>query len=251
MRNSSVLAISLMALPATACVESTVFTVFNAAHHGSRVEGMLPDLGDPEKPRIFVNDLGWTITLSEGFVVTTAAQLESCEGETVEIETPFGPYPEYWSEQDKNVTDFGTAEVPEDKYCTLILEYGRYRSDVALMAEDTPFSIKNLDQVEGRTIYLAGYAERPDGMGGAIVHNFGLETDMTVQVRLDLAKIKDGLPFEITGGENATPNLTVLKAYDALFKGVDFDKLDVAAFNQSIPQRLADNTTVILGTSVY
>lgn len=252
MHLSNVFWVLLAASSTLGCEEATVLTVLNAAHHGTRVDGKLPNLGDPEKARVFVNDKGWTITLSAGFVVTATAQLEDCDGATVDIGTPFGPFPEYWTEQDKNVTDFGYVDLPEGTYCKLTLEYGRYQTAVANTAEDTPFPIKDPAEVEGRTIYLAGYAEKPDGMGGSITQNFGLESDQTIRVPLDLSTLSaSGGAFTITGKENATPNLTVLKAYDALFQGVEFDKLDVAAFNASLPERLTANTTIISGTAIY
>lgn len=253
MRQSGVFRVLLLtSLLAGGCDEKVVLTVLNAAHHGARVDGKLPDLGAPEKPRVFTNDLGWTITLSKGFAVTTSAALEDCDGVTHVVSTPFGPLPEYWTEQDKNVVDFGYADLPEGTYCKLTLEYGRYQAAVAGASEDEPFPIKGLEEVEGRTVYLAGFAERPDGMGGSVVHNFGFETDQTVKVELDLSAAGfNGGPFKITGDENTTPNLTVTKAYDVFLQGVDFDALDVAATNAAIPQRLADNTAVVYGTSIY
>lgn len=248
----SVFWILLGASLSTACDGKSILTVINAAHHGTRVDGKLPDLGDTDKARVFVNDQGWTVTLSAGFVVTAFAQLETCDGETIEVGTPFGPYPEYWSEQDKNVTDFGFADLPEATYCKLILEYGRYQSSVAGMAEDTPFPVKDVTEVEGRTVLLAGYAEKDDGMGGSITHNFVLESDQTIRVPLDLSKISpSGGAFTITGDENATPNLTILKTYDALFQGVDFASLDTDAFNKALPERLIANTSIISGTAIY
>lgn len=252
MRHSGVFTALLMALPTIACDAGSVETILNAAHHGARVDGQLPDYGEPEQSRVFTNDMGWTITLSEGFVVTAAAQLEACDGEPVAVEMPFGPFPEYWVAQDKNVTDFGIAELPQGKYCKLILDYGRYRGDVAAAATDVPFPVKRPEIVEGRTLYLLGYASKPDGAGGEISQNFIFESAETIRVDLDLSKLSlSGGPFSIAGDEVAPPNLTVLKAYDALFQGVDFANLDVAAYNASLPDRLIANTSIVLGTSVY
>ncbi|MBL9103106.1 MAG: hypothetical protein JNL82_19325 [Myxococcales bacterium] len=227
-------------------------TVVNAAHHATRVDGSIPDLGDPDKSRVFTNDKGWTISLSDGFVVTAAARLETCDGDQVEVELPFGPFPEYWTAQDKNSVNFGSVDLPEGTYCKLIVEYGRYQKSVADEAFDTPFPVKNLERVEGRTIYLAGYADRPDGMGGYVTKNFGFYSDQTVQVALDISKINlVGGPFQITGDEVATPNITVLKAYDAFFQGIDFDALDEAAVNERLPAILTASTGIVQGTAVH
>jgi hypothetical protein len=230
-----------------------VHTIINAAHHGMRgPDGKLPSYGEEEKARVFVNDLGWTITLSDGFVVTTAARLETCEGEQVDVTLPFGPFPEYWLAQDKNVEDFAQIELAEGEYCRLIVEYGRYRSDVASMAEDEPFPVRDLQKLADTTLYLGGYADRPDGNGGTITHSFSFRTDQTVRVELDLSTLgKDGTPWRVSGDELSSLNLTVLKTYDVFFQGVDFDALDVPAIEAKLPQMLADNTTIISGTSVY
>lgn len=237
---------------ATGCDEPSVLTVINGAHHGERVDGVLPNYGDPDKARVFTNDKGWTITLSEGVVVTTAAALETCTGERIEVGTPFGPYPESFSEMDQNATDFGHVDLAADTYCQLSLTYGAYSASAAGMAEDTPFPVGNAANLEGRTLLLVGYAEKTDGAGVSVLQNFLFETSETVQVDLDLGKLaSNGGPFKVTGDENATPNLTVLKTYDALFKGIDFADFDPVEINRSLGARLSDNTRVIAGNSIY
>ncbi len=229
-----------------------VHTVINAAHHAARGEdGKLPNYGNPGEERIFTNDLGWVITLSDGFVVTTAAKIEPCEGEGVATNLPFGPLPEYWLDQDVNVVDFADVDLAADKYCNLIIEYGRYQSDLAKMAMDKPFAVRDPARVEGTTLYLAGYADKPDGKGGMITKNFGFRSDQTVIVNLDMRTLDDGEEWRITGDEPNMRNLTVIKTYDEFFKGVDFETLDQAAFEAELPARLAAQTRVITGTSVF
>ncbi len=227
-------------------------TVINAAHHAARGEdGKLPNYGDPDRPRVFTNDLGWIITLSEGFVVTTAAKIEPCSGDGVPLDLPFGPYPEYWLDQDVNVIDFATTDLAAAKYCNLIIEYGRYQRSVATMADDKPFPVKDLGRAEGTTLYLAGYADKPDGKGGMITKNFGFRSDQTIIVNLSLEELDDGEAWRIVGDEPGMRNLTVIKTYDEFFDGIDFDALDVAAVEAELPARLARQTRVISGTSVY
>ena len=229
-----------------------VHTVINAAHHATRGEdGKLPNYGGPSEERIFTNDLGWVITLSDGFVVTTAAKIEPCDGAGVPMSLPFGPLPEYWLDQDVNVVDFAGVDLEADKYCNLIIEYGRYQGELAAMAADTPFAVRDLSRVEGTTLYLAGYADKPDGKGGMITKNFGFRSDQTIIVNLDMRTLDDGAEWRITGDEPNIRNLTVIKTYDDFFKGVDFETLDQAAFEAELPARLAAQTRVITGTSVY
>ncbi|MBA3547078.1 MAG: hypothetical protein H0T76_11390 [Nannocystis sp.] len=228
-------------------------TAINGAHHAGRNEaGVLPNYGEPDQARVFINDLGWTITLSDGFVVTTAVRIETCDGESSELGMPFGPFPEYWLDRDKNVTDFARGPLDKGEYCTLHVEYGRYLADTATAADDAPFAVKNAERVEGTTLSLIGYAERDDGMGGLITHPFALRSAETFTVALSLDEVgSKGGPFKISGEELNQLNLTVGKTYDQFFAGVDFDAFDPAALEAELPELLTQQTGVILGTSLY
>ena len=229
-----------------------VRAVIHGAHHAVRdMDGKLPNYGEPGMVRIFTNDLGWTITLSEGFVVTTAAKIEPCEGEGLPMGLPFGPFPEYFLDRDVNVVDFANIDLDADKYCSLIIEFGRYQGALAAMAEDQPFAVQDLSRLEGTSIYLAGYADKPDGKGGLITRNFGFRSAQTVIKTLDLSMLDDGKPWEIKGDEPGGRNLTVIKTYDDFFTGVDFENVDQAAFEAELPARLAAQTRVISGIQVY
>jgi hypothetical protein len=231
---------------------ASVHTIINGAHHAVRGEDVkLPNYGEPDRPRIFTNDLGWTITLTDGFVVATAAKIEPCDGEGVSTDLPFGPFPEYWLDQDVNVIDFAGVDLGAAEYCDLIVEYGRYQRDVAVMAEDQPFPVQDAARLEGTTLWLAGYADKPDGKGGMVTKNFSFRSDQTVIVTLDLRTLDDGERWTITGDEPGGRNLTVLKTYDDFFVGVDFETVDQAKFEAELPARLARQTRVISGTSVY
>jgi len=228
-------------------------TAINGAHHAARnEEGVLPNYGDPEETRVFTNDLGWTINLNDGFVVTTAVRIETCDGEGVELEMPFGPFPEYWLERDRDVTDFARGPLREGKYCSLIVEYGRYLAEAAATAADAPFPVRSAERIEGVTLSLVGYAERDDGMGGVVSRPFAFSTAETiiVTVPIDELSMKGG-PFTISGEELNHQNLTVSKTYDQFFAGIDFDALDEAAVEAELPRLLAEQTGVILGTSLY
>lgn len=230
----------------------TVATI-NAAHHAGRDEaGVLPNYGDHEQSRIFTNDLGWTITLSDGFVVTRAVAIETCDGERIALETPFGPFPEYWVDRDRNVTDVARGPLPAGKYCKLLVEYGPYRGAEAVEASDQPFPIRSAKQLEGATLLLSGYAERDDGMGGLLTRAFALRSDASVSVTLPLDTIgAKGGPWRVTGDEPNGLNLTVSKTYDRFFAGVDFEALDVAALEAELPRVLREQTGVIPGTSLH
>lgn len=228
-------------------------TAINAAHHAARNEaGVLPNYGEPDETRIFTNDLGWTVYLSDGFVVTTSVIIEPCEGEGVGLEMPFGPFPEYWRDQDKNVTDFARGPLAEGAYCNLIVEYGPYFAATAAMAADAPFPVEDAARIEGATLTLTGYAEHDDGMGGVISKSFALRTSETVTVTLPLDELgPNGGQWKISGDEANRVNLTVGKSYDQFFAGVDFATFDPAALEAELPRLLREQTSVVAGTSLY
>src|SRR5262245_15570532 len=152
------------------------------SHHGTRLEsGMLPDYGQPDAARVFSNDMGWEVTMSEAVIVTTSVQIESCDGATIEFSTPYGPLPEYQLDLDKDIVEFASATLPEGSYCTLRLEYGRYQASAAAAAADTPFALQGHADVEGLTVYLAGTAEDVAGSSGKVV-NWGFKTANTAIV---------------------------------------------------------------------
>lgn len=228
-------------------------TAINGAHHAGRNDaGVLPDYGGDGESRVFTNDLGWTITLTDGFVVTTAVRIETCDGEGVDLEMPFGPFPEYWLDLDKNVNDFARGPLKSGEYCKLIVEYGRYLADTAAMASDAPFPVNSLERIEGTTLSLVGYAERDDGMGGVESKSFALRSAETVNVALSLETVSPkGGRFRIAGDEANRVNLTVAKTYDEFFAGVDFATFDPAALEAELPRLLGEQTSVVLGTSLF
>lgn len=228
-------------------------TAINGAHHAARNDaGVLPDYGGDGESRVFTNDLGWTITLTDGFVVTTAVRIERCDGESIDVEMPFGPFPEYWADLDRKVSDFARGPLKSGEYCKLVVEYGPYLSETAAMAADVPFPVESRDRIEGATLALIGYAERDDGMGGVVAKSFALRSAEKVSVSLSLEKVSpSGGRFRISGDEVNGLNLTVAKTYDEFFAGVDFATYDPAALEAELPALLGEQTSVILGTSLY
>lgn len=254
MRSARRVLLAILATTSLASCESllhpTTKVSLAISHHGTRdANGVLPDFGEPDAARVFVNDKGWEITLAEAIVVMTAAQIESCAGESFDFELPYGPFPEYQLAQDQDVVDFALVDLPEGTYCKLRVEYGRYQSALAEQAFDTPYSLKGHAPVEGLTVYLAGYAE--DLVNGNEVANFGFETNQTAIVELDLSKAEDGRPLAITGKEPGGKALTVAKTYDKFFDGVDFVGYDKAAIEARLLEVLKAETYVVVGPQVF
>ncbi|WAS97847.1 hypothetical protein [Nannocystis punicea] len=220
------------------------------SHHGTRDgNGVLPNYGEADAARVFVNDKGWEINLAEGVIVMTAAQVESCAGESFDFELPYGPFPEYQLAQDQDLVDFAAVELPEGTYCKLRVEYGRYQSSLAEQAFDTPFQVHGHASVEGLTVYLAGTAADPTGAKEGA--NWKFQTSQTSIVELDLSKADDGRPFRITGKEPGGRALTVAKTYDAFFRGVDFSDFDAEAISGRLLEVLKAETYVIVGAQVF
>lgn len=218
------------------------------SHHGSRdQDGRLPNYGEDGGARVFTNDLGWEITLSEAVIVMTAAQIESCSGESFDFELPYGPLPEYQLAQDQDRVDFAMIDLPEGTYCKLRVEYGRYQSALAEQAFDVPYRVEGNASVEGLTIYLAGQAKSPEGEK---VH-FGFKTANTEIVELDLSKSEDGRPYTVTGKEPNGKAMTVGKTYDAFFRGLDFAAYDAAAVETSLLKVLSEETYVLAGSQLF
>jgi hypothetical protein len=218
------------------------------SHHGSRGEdGVLPNCGGDGAARIVTTDLGWEIILSEAVIVMTAAQIESCTGETFNFDLPYGPLPESQLDRDLDRIDFAMTELPEGSYCKLRVEYGRYQSALAEQAFDEPYPIQTSAPIEGLTIYLAGQAKSPTGEK---VH-FGFQTANTELVELDLSASENGRPFTITTKEPGGKTLTVAKTYDAFFRGLDFSDFDEAELEASLLKVLNGETYVIAGSQLY
>lgn len=219
------------------------------SHHGTRLmDGKLPDYGEPDAARIFVNDKGWEVSLAEAVIVNTKAQIESCDGQVHDFVLPYGPLPEYQLDQDKDLIDFATVALPEGSYCVLRVEYGRYLAAEVAKAADTPYVLQGHADMEGLTVYLAGTAEE---LASGTVVNWGMKTANTAIVELDLSTIEDGRPFTITGDEPGGKALTVAKTYDAFFRGVDFAAFDQAAGEAALLEVLRAETYVRAGVSVY
>lgn len=251
-RRHVLVAVAMLGLASCEALLNPTTTVSLAiSHHGTRDEnGVLPNFGEADKARVFVNDMGWEISLSEAVIVMTAAQIESCTGESFDFVLPYGPFPEYQLSLDQDVVDFATLDLPEGTYCKLRVEYGRYQAALAQQAFDTPYAVEGNAPVEGRTIYLAGTAA--DVAGDGTVVNWGLETANTEIVELDLSKSQDGeRPFTVTGKEPGGKALTVAKTYDAFFQGIDFAAWDEAAVEARLLSVLSAETYVVVGPQVF
>ncbi len=212
------------------------------------MDGVLPTYGFNNSPRTWVNDMGWEINVTEGYIVITGASIISCAGDSYELDLPFGPVPEYITSTDLDVIVVGSAEIPEGDYCEIEVEYGPYRAEAAAMAAEGAHPIPSGRDLEGQTILIAGRASKDD-----VVVDFALmsgeSSTMTLKIREG-----DGTPttYDAVAGVGAQ-KATVGKTYDRFFDGIDFStyEAEAEAINAGLMQILIDETRAYRGTTIY
>ena len=191
---------------------------FFATHAGTPDEnGVYPDYGDNETTRVFMNDTGWQISLSEVFVTTAEIRLVECAGPATPIEMFWGPCPEaFISEDDLDSVTLGAVTVPDGDYCGVDVIYAPYKPPPEGDDHIAPGNDKILDH----TILVVGVARR--GMGPDLEEvPFEILSKKTATARLDVSALEFGGPIHLED-ENFPRDLTVIKTYDTFFDGVDF-----------------------------
>lgn len=219
-------------LAASACglgEESTILYLF-ATHHATPEDGSIPDRGADDQPRVFVNDAGWTITLVEGYIVTTQAAVIDCDDSTHALEMFWGPYAEDIRTEDLATYSVAGRELDAGTFCVLRIGYGPYRHAQAVGRGGAGDAPEDIDAVEGLTVRLRGEARRGDER---VVFDHGSADEIVVD--LDLSE-QPGLaaPLVIGESEPFPKELTVAKTYDQIFSGVDFASYDPEAFDAEL-----------------
>src|SRR5690606_34430366 len=106
---------------------ATVF-VFTT-HHATRDEnGLIPQRGDQEMPRVFDTDEGWTVTLLEGYVTISEVTLVACSGSEHELNMFWGPCPEDLKDKDLDTLTVAGNRVGDGDYCGLRVTYAAYET---------------------------------------------------------------------------------------------------------------------------
>lgn len=216
---------------------STQVDVF-VGHTATAIDGVYPDLGEEDEFRTFPNDLGWMITLVDGFVVTREATIESCDGARRSVDFWRGPVVESLLGSDSDLLTAGNAELEPGEYCKLHVVYGPYEVE-----QDADRRTIDVD-IEGRTLMMASEAALGDDM---IPVDFELRE--RVEVTLDLSSIDDGQPLTIRGDEHFPLEVSLWKTYDRFFDGIDFGRSDSPgdAVSRGAAATLQGETRVNLG----
>ncbi|RMG95722.1 MAG: hypothetical protein D6705_12935 [Deltaproteobacteria bacterium] len=203
-----------------------------SAHHGTPVDGAFPELGIEDGPRIFENDLGWTVNLTAGYAVVTHVAVTSCKGVDTDLDAIWGHFAEDFTDLDLDTTVVASKRVAAGLYCELRMTYGPYDPDV-VGASGSAHTPPDDPEVVGASVYLKGFANKGDQQV-----SFELRSTGTAVAAIDISTLEDGEPVRVVK-ENFSEQITISKAYDRIFDGVDFATFDPAALEAEMPDRVA------------
>ncbi|MBL4685350.1 MAG: hypothetical protein JKY37_12220 [Nannocystaceae bacterium] len=242
-------ATALLTLPLTGCdnlfglaPEGTALVQVNLTHHATPTDGQFPDTSTALGNREFDNDEGWTVTLTEAFIVTANVSLQTCDGKEIGLERYWGAVPENLSGQDLDLSTFGGTEVSPGHYCGVTVTYGPFSpAGEAARQHEMPEDAAALD---GTTILLTGYATRGDDLVEFEVRN-------TERLVVDLPITEaDGGPLVVSGEEYFPVELTLSKTYDRFFDGIDFSQASSEDLSANTLAVLAIETRLTTGTAI-
>jgi hypothetical protein len=234
----------------TACDgdQSSLLYVFST-HHATPENGGFPKRGEDDQPRVFENDLGWTVTLVESYVTIEQVTLVKCDGTPLPLNMFWGPCPEDLRDEDLQTLTVAGRKVDPGDYCELVVDYGQYRMpEIEMGADDTRHEVPENEAVDGTTVYLRGAAQL--GEDGELIP-FELRGKGSQSVALDLTTVDDGHPLRVGEKEAFPEELTISKTYDRFFDGIDFANYDVDDAEDELDDILEDETQVQKGTSVF
>lgn len=217
-----------------------------ATHAGTPTPDGFPDYGDEITTRVFWNDLGWQLSLSEVYVTTAQVRLVRC-GDDVgsEIDMFWGACPEdFVAVNDRESVALGAIDVKDGQYCRVDVTFGPYVPDAA---SDEHIPPQN-PMIVGNTLLIKGVARRGEGPMLEEVP-FEIVTDKVAHARVNIADIETGRPLTLDD-ENFARDLTVLKTYDTFFDGVDFATATPGDIEAAVLAGLELDTRVYPGNQI-
>lgn len=204
---------------------SGIVDVFTTSHGSPDEQGNMPNRNGEQL--VFTNDMGWQVFIDQAYVTTSAVSLVACDGERFDVEMYWGALSENLGETaDKELEAAGGVRANSGTYCDLLVEYA---------------------PGEGATVLFTGSAVRGDEHV-----DFMWQSDIELEVEVDISDIEAGQPFSISKQQNFSKKLTVSKAYDHFFDGVDFaEALDQNEIEDLIADSLRSGTVAFEGTNVH
>ncbi|KIG16449.1 hypothetical protein DB30_04493 [Enhygromyxa salina] len=209
-----------------------VVDVFTTSHSTPDESGNMPTRNGDQL--VFANDMGWDVFVNEAYVTTSAVTLLGCDGERFNVEMYWGALAEnVGTTADAEVEGMGGVRADSGTYCDVLVEYGP--ADEV----DNPAAM-------GATVYLTGSAVRGDEHV-----DFTWRTDAALDVQVDISKVASGKPFSISEDQHFSKKLTISKAYNHLFDGVDFSEtLEQADIENLLADGLDQTTVAFEGTNL-
>lgn len=213
-----------------------------AAHHGTAVSSTFPSYGSEGVSRVFTNDMGWTVRLTEAYVTTKSVELVGCDGATTNVSLYWGP----WAEDIIDVGDVvvqgigGITSSPKS-YCSVRVKYEPFFYDEITTAGggNTP---DNTD-MDGQTVLLTYIAE----LGESVVSGT-FTTQASIIAEINTTTINDGGPITILSDQRVPVELTLSKTYDRFFDGIDFHTATSDDIDAAVLASLESDSAVTVGT---
>jgi hypothetical protein len=212
------------------------------AHHGTAVSSAFPSYGAEGISRVFTNDLGWTIRLTEAYVTTKNVELIGCDGKTTDVSLYWGP----WAEDiiaigDTLVQGIGGVTSDPSSFCNVRVSYEPfYYTEITTAGGDNTPSNAEMD---GQTVLLS-YVASLDGeeISGTFT------TQATVVADIDTSAIVDNGPIKVAADQRVPVEITLSKTYDRFFDGIDFLTATDADIEASVIASLEMDSKATLGT---
>jgi hypothetical protein len=212
------------------------------AHHGTAVSSAFPSYGAEGISRVFTNDLGWTIRLTEAYVTTKNVELVACNGGTTDVSLYWGP----WAEDiiaigDTLVQGIGGVTSEPSSFCSVRVSYQPfyYNEITTAGGENTPSNA----EMDGQTVLLS-YVASLDG--NEISGTF--TTQAAVIAEIDTASIIDDGPIKVAADQRVPVEITLSKTYDKFFEGIDFLTATDADIEASVLASLEMDSKATIGT---
>ena len=201
-----------------------------------------------------INDLGYTVNVTQGYLVSYSSTLIECEHSHGIFDWLFGmtapsvayaghgeddidpamldtPHVESLHQPQTLMT--GTVIVPEPSYCQGHYLVARGSSDTVGLPEDI--------EMYGTSLYIAGTYQ---ANGSDEVMNFAVETSLANGDIIDLmSETGDFIHAEIS---DETIEITITRQLDSLFDGIDFSTMPDDDIARSVLWALMDNTRLIV-----
>ena len=212
------------------------------AHHGTAVESTFPSYGSEGVSRLFENDTGWTIRLTEAYITTKSVSLISCNGGIQDVSMYWGP----WAEDIIDVADtavqgIGGVSSNPASYCMVRVSYEPFYYDEITTAGggNTPDNT----EMNGQTVLLTYTAEK-----GEDVVSGTFTTQAKIVAEVDTSNLNNGGPIVIANDQRVPVELTVSKTYDRFFDGIDFLNTTPEEIEASVLSSLELDTALTIGT---